>query len=322
MELPVRSERPQIRVPGADSSTHVSLLGGRSFTALSHFSDERGAVYVEFLIAFFPLFLMFLAICQLSLLGAADVVVRHAAYSGVRSAIVVLDDQMDHFDQAPRGDLSAGDPSRIRDIDSVASKLGIQIKHPASAVKSTPNASSGSFVFGEALMSQTASMIASTVADPTSSQRGARMVPIRTAAQLPLIPLAPNESLRQNASETVAKALASTNEGQLVYALEYVKAATVVTVHGAPNTDALIDTPVARDASVTVKVRFLFQCNVPMVRNLMCRSLAQITSTTIGHFFKSKGIEPLVNVDARFKVLSAEATLPNQGASYAFPGEG
>jgi hypothetical protein len=74
--------------------------------ALSLPRDEQGAVYVEFLLAFLPVFLLFLAICQAAFLVAGKLVVNHAALVGARAAIVVLDDDPQHYDGAERGWLS------------------------------------------------------------------------------------------------------------------------------------------------------------------------------------------------------------------------
>lgn len=54
--------------------------------------DTRGAVYVEFLAVFFPIFIFFLGLVQLSFLWAADLIVKHSATIGVRQAIVTLTD--------------------------------------------------------------------------------------------------------------------------------------------------------------------------------------------------------------------------------------
>ena len=59
--------------------------------------DGRGVVMVEFLIAFVPLFVLFLATTQLALIGVAELIVRHAAFAGVRSAVVVLDDDPRYY---------------------------------------------------------------------------------------------------------------------------------------------------------------------------------------------------------------------------------
>ena len=55
-------------------------------------SDTRGAIYIEFLIAFIPLFVFFMSMVQLSFLRAAHLVNRHAAVVAARAAIVVLPD--------------------------------------------------------------------------------------------------------------------------------------------------------------------------------------------------------------------------------------
>ncbi|CAN5856355.1 hypothetical protein BH11MYX4_BH11MYX4_47420 [soil metagenome] len=55
--------------------------------------DTRGAVYVEFLIAFMPVFVFFLCLLQLALLFSAKLVVEHAAVAGSRSAAVVFGDE-------------------------------------------------------------------------------------------------------------------------------------------------------------------------------------------------------------------------------------
>src|SRR5690606_6628936 len=52
----------------------------------SPIASREGAAYVEFLLAFMPLFVLFLGIVQVSLLFAADLVVKHAAYRATRAA--------------------------------------------------------------------------------------------------------------------------------------------------------------------------------------------------------------------------------------------
>jgi hypothetical protein len=66
--------------------------------------DSRGVVMLEFLIAFVPVFALFLGSVQLALLAAAQLVVQHAAICGARSASVVIDDDP-RFYAAPRNQL-------------------------------------------------------------------------------------------------------------------------------------------------------------------------------------------------------------------------
>ncbi|MCU1348784.1 MAG: uncharacterized protein JWO56_1814 [Acidobacteria bacterium] len=55
--------------------------------------DTRGAVYVEFLIAFMPVFVFFLCLLQLALLFSAKLLVEHSATEGARAAAVVFGDE-------------------------------------------------------------------------------------------------------------------------------------------------------------------------------------------------------------------------------------
>ena len=50
----------------------------------------RGAAYVEFLIAFLPVFLAFLGLWQLGRLYATHLVLEHAAFAGARAAAVIV----------------------------------------------------------------------------------------------------------------------------------------------------------------------------------------------------------------------------------------
>ncbi len=70
----------------------------RSIAARRKLLDSRGAVYVEFTIAFMPVFVMFLSLIQLADLHQANIIVRHAAFMGVRAAVVVLPDDGQFYD--------------------------------------------------------------------------------------------------------------------------------------------------------------------------------------------------------------------------------
>ncbi|HEX4445595.1 MAG TPA: polymorphic toxin-type HINT domain-containing protein [Polyangiaceae bacterium] len=52
--------------------------------------STRGAVYIEFLIAFMPLLVFFLCLWQVSILYGTKLFVDHAAFSGARAAAVVI----------------------------------------------------------------------------------------------------------------------------------------------------------------------------------------------------------------------------------------
>lgn len=61
-------------------------------------ADRRGAIYVEFLIAFMPLLVLFFCVAQFADLYAARFVVNHAAYRAARAGAVVYPDDPGHYD--------------------------------------------------------------------------------------------------------------------------------------------------------------------------------------------------------------------------------
>jgi hypothetical protein len=268
---------------------------------------ERGAVYVEFLIAFFPLFLLFLGICQLALVASAKLVVQHAALASARSAIVVLEAPPERFGDAPRGSLSKGNPSAVPGPEALLGRLQL---------------TGGNL------------SLAPAYAGP---QQGARMVPVRLSAYMPLLTLAPTaRALNATSSDSLAKSLPDFSS-QLGFALGYTRAATVVSVHTRADSDELAQEPVGSKAPVTVRVSYLYHCRVPLVRAMVCSSLRKLLGTD---YRSSAGIQlesptalaermklseapgaisQLAAPSDSFFVLTGEATLPNQGAAYDHP---
>lgn len=89
---------------------------------------ESGVVYVEFLIAFLPLFVFFSGLVQLGALELANLVVKHAAVTAARAAIVVLPDDPAFYDQVP---VNRAEGKRLSDIQRAATM-------PLSAIDSSP----------------------------------------------------------------------------------------------------------------------------------------------------------------------------------------
>jgi hypothetical protein len=77
----------------------------------------RGAVYVEFLVAFLPLFIFFECLLQLAALGVANLVTQHAAACAARAAVVVLPDDPKYYGGVPVGQTVG---NRLRDIERAA----------------------------------------------------------------------------------------------------------------------------------------------------------------------------------------------------------
>jgi hypothetical protein len=101
-----------VRGGGAALEGAVSELGPQG--------DRRGtagAVYVEFLIAFLPVFFFFLGLVQLAFVQVANLVVKHAATKAVRAAVVVLPDDPQYYGGAPVGSFTG---QRQSDIERAA----------------------------------------------------------------------------------------------------------------------------------------------------------------------------------------------------------
>jgi hypothetical protein len=79
--------------------------------------SRAGGVYVEFLIAFLPVFFFFLGLVQLAFVQVANLVVKHAATKAVRAAVVVLPDDPQYYGGVPVGQFSG---QRQSDIERAA----------------------------------------------------------------------------------------------------------------------------------------------------------------------------------------------------------
>jgi hypothetical protein len=295
---------------------HGKTAGPRARPSVK--SDERGVVYVEFLFAFVPLFLLFLGTCQLALLHTAKLIVHHAAFAAARSAVVVLPEDPHDYDGAPRGSLSFGRTDAQLGLEGMLARLGV-LPPWAALVPTAPSTDGGVLGF-----------LAAVANGKWRPQQGARMAPIRAAAYMPLLTLAPASS-----RATLAASVDARLAGDVSASLDYTKAASVITVHAAPGAAALAPEPIDGKAAVTVRVTYVYQCSVPIVRGLMCSSLDSVLAQKKGFsiFGLTFGQQPsklaqrlslaessqlghLVPTEASVVVFEAEATLPNQGAAY------
>jgi Flp pilus assembly protein TadG len=222
-------------------------------------------VYVEFIIAFMPIFVLFLAICQFSLLVVARLVVSHAAVRAARAAIVVLQDDPQYYNKAPCGTLSSN----------------------------------------------------------SGNQQGPRMTAIRSAAVEPLKVLAPGRGALVRSGQSVATALMPMSLAQSASSDLYTGFATTVTLHDSPTNDDLAREPIDPHAAVTARVIYFYQCDIPLVRGLICKSLGNLTSGKWAWLRApmtralSSGTSTAQNLSDRlFLRILAKATLPNQGADY------
>jgi len=82
--------------------------------------DQRGAVFVEHMIAYLPVMFFFLATWQLIELCAAHLILKRAASAAARAAIVVLPDDPAFYDGVAKDSFSG---KRKQDIELAAAMI-------------------------------------------------------------------------------------------------------------------------------------------------------------------------------------------------------
>jgi hypothetical protein len=270
--------------------------------------ERRGAVMVEFLIAFIPLFMLFLGIVQFTLMGAAALIVQHAAVVGARAAVVVLDDDPKYYDQLERGEISGPDS---QNTDDFRQGLGEQLGAPPDDESDAPNPG------------------------------GPRMAAVRTAVHARLATIAPDPwivgSLLPTSTRSVANALGGHPMSRFWFGMGvYAALSTAIGFPVAPGADDLQEERVAQKDTVSVRVTHVFLCLVPLVSNLMCQrpgwqddglALRNADDPT------QRGLDELrtapdagnqrmlVLARVPIRVLRAEATMAAQPAPYLYQSE-
>jgi len=270
-------------------------------------------VYVEFLVVFLPLFLLFLGGVQAAFLYASQLGVRHAAATAARSAAVVLDDDPRRYDGAPRlsvtGDGGCGSSGARRLLSGVAKGVGMPQVGPGEGERCTG---------------------------------GPRVTAVQTSAIARMIPFSPSfQYLAVGATGSGPLPLI----GKSLYSL----AATVVSF---PNSDGTGEREtLSADDRPAVRVTYLHHCLVPIASLFACDRLPSLYTGFDTEMFKrgdwerraaaqrrlkrsNPGFETLlrrssspgllfalVASSSRFAIQSADASLPIQGAAYPYQSE-
>lgn len=304
--------------------------------------DTGGAVYVEFLVAFIPFFIMVLGMMQLALMYAANVIVHHAATTAARAAIVVMPDCDARYGGAPQNDINGGG-------------MG---DDPASALGALFGGGGGGGGFGF----------------PGASGGGARLNAVRFAAGFPLVATSPSlQELSHDGdprSQSLIDAIGGTSSPAVrlaLGALGYNNVALAVSFVPSSGSTSYLSRVGNRD-DITVRVTYLFHCGVPIVSKMACDDALQLFSglparqlrdaarevssgrgsitdirTSLDTVQAARerlgnarpGLNDLQNsatgyslsgvllalTGGNFSVLHAEATLPNQGVGRAIAGE-
>lgn len=249
-------------------------------------THDRGAVMAEMLLALPPVLLMFFVVAQSSLLSVGHLVVRHAAQRAARTAIVVLEDDPRRYGGQARGEIRplSPPPVGVRDALPITSDNNTSMEQLA-----------------RALVDRDAS----------------RLNAIRAAAYLPLSLIAPSVWLiGRNVS--LRGAIDHTPLGQLVSGLLYNFAGAAITFPSAPGADKARTTGYGPTDEVTVRVTYLFRCEVPIAAAVMCDALVGLLlrARELSHVEAPALQKVLALTPGRYATITAEATLPIHGAHY------
>jgi hypothetical protein len=279
--------------------------------------DQRGAVYLEFVIVFLPVFVFFMCLLQLGLLYATRLGVEHAASVAARSAVVVLDDDPARYENQARTSVEwtgdCGDAGAANIVKSLTEFA------PVGETGTLGNADG-------------------------DCRGGPRAGAIRSAAALAMLGFSP--PLQGLFGDSDFLGPLGGIAGRIFYAL----GATGVSFPSEPG-GATYRTTWGPEDDVTVRVSYLAWCPIPIASWLMCqRLLSYYTGVDIdiasredledmvratGHIRSSKPrfdelydhtasrlpLTLMMLSDARFIVMRADATMPIHGAKYRYRSE-
>jgi len=286
---------------------------------------QEGAAYVEFLIAFVPLFIMFLGMIQMSLMYAGDLVVQHAASRAARAAVVVIDDDPARYEGAARREVqpegSSSGPSGLGGLIGVIGGGG----------------------------------------GAGGNVGGPRLAAIRSAASMPLSAISPSMDQLVD-PDSVRTAIGSAESRAATGVFLYNDTAMGVTFPTSPGAESYRQR-FGLDTQVTTRVTYLFHCAVPVAANIMCETyptlrlgpgaaiaesiIRDVGSGTLSweeararlerigdsaarsnrdqpglDELESSGSSSLLfatwGTGARFKLMRGEATMPLQSARYEY----
>jgi len=248
--------------------------------------DCSGVVFVEFLIAFVPLWLFFLCVVQLALVARASLMVKHAADSAARSAAVVLPDDPAEYGGEPKMSLDRNSLA-MDDLVAAMNQLSESLR------RSSPN-----------------SLTSALSTDAFANVGRSRLNTIRLAAYVALAPLAPGH-IGIDSRPSLRNAIGD-KRGPLS-SLAYHPFALSVTFPG-------LNGSVASGPEITVRVTYAYQCSVPLARRLLCRSFDELPSS--GDYEQAPLPMLRYIAGAHFHELRHETTLIIHDAPYRYRGRG
>ncbi len=278
--------------------------------------SQRGAVYVEFLIVFLPIFLFFLILMQLALLYVGKLGIRHAAGRAARSAVVILDDDPARYEGQARRDLQFSNTCGKNAPKSVFTNLSQAVGGGSSL----------------------------SIPGKESCDGGPRVAAVRSVAAAAMAPYAPAAHKLFNIS--LGDSQLAGAAGKLMYAA----AATAVTFPTAPGATQLA-TQLGENDPVYVRVTHLQICPIPIASLFLCDGFLSLKSSLdleagnrdvlnghgsawrrlrdqkpalaelVAHSPYADYLWLLAGAGMRFRVFQQEAMLPMQGANYPYQSE-
>lgn len=219
--------------------------------------EVRGAAYVEFLISFIPVFMMFLGMVQMALMFAGGMALQRSASAAARAAMVVIDDDPQYYGGEARMRVDGSGASGASGDEAVLdflSGLGLGGGDDGGGGGGPPDVSS------------------------------ARLRAIRSAASIPLMAVAPTPGamFATRRDESVMAAIGNPESplhmpaSRAAFALLYNRAAMVVTFPDGPGSGGYVTSWEGGElsdgigAQARVRVTYMFHCAVPLVNRIMC----------------------------------------------------
>lgn len=277
--------------------------------------DERAAVYVEFLVVFMPLFMLFLGMIQIGFLFTGKIVVKHASVAAARSAIVVIPDDPAHYGG-----------------DNAAHSINFNATETPAIVRDALR------VFGGL-----------EVPENLLSRGDGRLNMIRIAAFMPLMAIAPPPEAVFNISSPASLAFDGDEEtsksvmsvigmqsnsaaaARIASGLLYTSQAAAVTFPSGPGAGGVTIAgeqsfgPHNRETpdQLTARVSYAFACLVPGAAKIMCNSWGGLAADQPEGWHElsaavARGVA-LLNGNGLYYILRSDATMTYQGAHYEYP---
>lgn len=308
--------------------------------------NETGAAYTEMLVCFVPMFTLITCLIQLALMNVAHLIVQHSAVLAARAAVVVLPDNPACYNSAPVGELATGATGDENIIQTLGNSIGINI----------PSDSFGSL--GSLIPSGSRGGDASDPQN-VYYNKNARYSAIHSAASVPLLSLAPSPgALLSRQSAISSRGSAASALIRLGFGLIYNRAALAVTfVKGGTYSasfsgDEMVTARVTYAFNCGVPLARTVMCrdalglrypNAAAIRDAVGRAIgsgsvsdilaagAVIRDAERGVGSSDPGTAELrtapngagllltLATGQRFRIVRAEAAMPNQGTSIDFP---